>query len=82
MIEIGSRVKIRKEAARTFIQPWRGRFERGRVGTVVASPSANVRGWLVEWDHGKTKYPHDWRMVVRHEDLVIADTTRATGGGT
>ena len=72
-IKIGCRVQLDKREAFRYVQPWRTRFEAGRKGTVVSGPSANVHGWLVEWDHGKVKFPHEWRMVMREDELVIVD---------
>jgi hypothetical protein len=70
-IQVGDRVKLVPERAQGFIQPWRGRFERGRAGTVLSGPAANIRGFWVEWDHGKTKYPSAWRMDMEPDDLVV-----------
>ncbi len=73
-MEIGDRVVMKKSSACNFVQPWRGRFEKGREGTVIQSPSANVRGWMVEWDHGKVKWPHEWKLVHSHDELIVIDT--------
>lgn len=70
-LKIGARVRVKKSAQSSFVQPWRGRFEKGREGTIIRGPSANVHGWTVEWDHGRVKYPIDWRMVHASADLVV-----------
>lgn len=73
-LEIGARVRVKPKAADRFIQPWRGRFERGRMGTVIRGPSENICGWMVEWDHARTvKYPHEWRMVMSMSDLDVIE---------
>lgn len=70
---VGDRVRVKPSQCVHFIQPWRGRFERGREGTILRGPSANVSGWLVEWDHrGRAKYPSDWRLVMAPGDLEHA----------
>lgn len=73
-MRVGDRVKVRKDAASSFVQPWRGRFEKGREGTIVQSPGRGVRGWLVEWDHGKVRWPHEWRMIHRSEELLVIES--------
>lgn len=70
-IHVGARVCVKKSRACTFIQPWRGRFEKNRMGTVVSGPSANVHGWLVEWDHGKVKYSDEWKTIMSSDDLLV-----------
>ena len=70
--EIGSRVKVNAAVSDRYLQPWRDRFAKGRQGTVVALPGSNVRGFLVEFDHGKVKYPDEWRIVIIERDLVLA----------
>ncbi|TNE46869.1 MAG: hypothetical protein EP341_09615 [Sphingomonadales bacterium] len=67
--EVGDRVRVKKELADGFMQPWRGRFEKGLVGTIIQKPSQNVRGYLVEWDHRKVKYPNEWKIVLRADEL-------------
>lgn len=70
--QIGDRARVKQSMADTYVQPWRARFEKGRCGTVLDGPSPNVRGYLVEWDHGKVKYPQEWFFVIRKEHLEPA----------
>lgn len=69
---VGDRVRVKADMADRYIQPWRDRFKRGRMGTVVQLPSVNVRGFLVEFDHGKVKYPNEWRIVITEKDLELS----------
>lgn len=72
--KIGDRVVVNPAVADDYVQPWRTRFENGRQGTIIQLPSANVRGYLVEWDYGRSaRYPCDWRMVHRADELVLID---------
>lgn len=71
-MKINDRVKVRADRVDTFLQPWRDRFRAGRVGTIIRGPSANIQGWLVEWDHRRSKYDHDWRQVMVEGDLENA----------
>ena len=70
-IEVGDRVKLKKDAAQYYVQPWRGRLEKGRFGTVVALPFGAVRGFRVKWDHRKVKFPYEWEVIHPHDDLVV-----------
>lgn len=70
-LRIGSRVTLHSRRHDGFTQPWRGRFQKGREGTVICGPAPNIHGWLVEWDHRATKYPYEWRMVHPADDLVV-----------
>jgi hypothetical protein len=69
---VGDRVQVKPSAAISFIQPWRGRFEKGRIGTVISGPKANIRGYLVQWDCARCIRPRDWQMDHRPEDLTPA----------
>ena len=72
--KIGDRVRVKPEYCDRFIQPWRDRFTKGRVGTVTQYPSANVRGYLVVWDHPpRAKYPSEWQIVMHESDLEHAN---------
>jgi hypothetical protein len=68
--EIGDRVTMKPEAADGFKQPWRGRFENGREGTVMKSPHEGFTGVWVEWDHRKSKYANGWRLRHLNRDLI------------
>lgn len=72
-IQVGDRVKLKKEVADLYVQPWRGRFEKGRLGTVVALPGGAVRGFRVKWDHGKVKYPHEWEIIHPYDDIIVVE---------
>lgn len=72
-LKIGARVRVKPSEACRYVQPWRGRFEKGRVGTVVMAPSDVLRGWSVIWDHKKVKYPRDYKMVMYEPDIEVVE---------
>lgn len=70
--EVGDRVRVKAECAGGYTQPWRGRFEAGREGTVVREIGqwCGHQRWKVKWDsHRKPKYPTDWDLDMRSADL-------------
>lgn len=66
---IGDYVRIKLGRADAYLQPWRDRFKKGRVGVIIRGPSVNVHGFLVEFEHGKVKYPMHWQLVIDPRDL-------------
>jgi hypothetical protein len=76
--KVGDRVIVPPEEVDSFIQPWRGRFEKARQGTVIEiderSPWRPVR---VLWDH-KRGTRANWTMSLRHRDLRPAPAQEAT----
>lgn len=65
----GTRVRVKWERTDGFTQPWRGRFEKGREGTVLGvTHGGKVR---VQWDHSARGKDYDFRMEMRYEDLEV-----------
>lgn len=74
----GARVIGLPSAADGYVQPYRGWFQSGRVGTVVGrTPDRNGKGNpVVQFDtKRKPKHAADYRVVLRDCDLLEAKDT-------
>ena len=67
MFFLGDRVRVRDGAADHYLQPWRDRFKKGRLGTVRSDvlETGRIR---VEWDH-RYGNPNHWRLDMHPGDL-------------
>lgn len=73
MFSEGTRVRVKWECTDSYLQPWRGRFEKGREGTVIG-PGHVLMGQpriRVQWDHNKRGKPHDFRLDMPALDLEV-----------
>lgn len=70
--KVGDRVRVKADRADGFCQPWRGRFEKGRVGTVtkvdaIGGPWERVS---VLWDT-KRGTNAAWTLSMHKSDIEL-----------
>lgn len=70
--KIGDRVMVKPQSADGFLQPWRGRFNAGRIGTISDSPYKKDGYFFVRWDHRGGGIEHHWNMWIHERDLMLA----------
>lgn len=70
---IGARVRVRKECAESYLQPWRKRFQRGYTGTVIPSGHRDPSRVAVQWNtkRGKSPGPSWWTLTHPPQDLEL-----------
>lgn len=67
--KMGDRVRLKEGHAEGFTQPWRSRFAKGRIGTVIGeSPSGAIR---VQWDHAARFHAHNYRLDMRDNEIEV-----------
>ena len=67
--KMDDRVRLKDGCADGFIQPWRGRFAKGRLGTVMGeSPSGAIR---VQWDHAPRYNACNYQLDMRDNEIEV-----------
>lgn len=72
---VGDRVRVKWECTDHYVQPWRGRFEKGRVGTVIGFRDEGGH-WMrvkVRWDHKPSRRMREWEweIFINPNDLEV-----------
>ena len=73
---VGDRVRVKESEIQYFVQPWRGRFERGIEGTVAAVRHERRGGETVFVQFHpkrKVKREYEWRASFRASYLEHAE---------
>ena len=73
--KVGDKVRVRKDEAKCFFQPWRSRFEQGVIGTVMSlHPVGQFSTEIRVQFHPKRKPKRlsDWSLRLQSDDLEYA----------
>lgn len=74
----GDKVRVKKEIAGRYIQPWRGWAESGRIGVILlVDKDSTFRAGNIKVDFAgkrKVKYPYDyWSWFFAKELELVGD---------
>lgn len=72
-LKVGDRVRVKKDRVDGFKQPWRGRFEKGRTGTVIALKESRFTPITVLWDHSSRAQDYDFTIKMNEIDLEVIE---------